>query len=157
MVLGWTDPQLSDICTQKLPSLMTKERAFYASFLTFDFTQIETAFSTLYTAYTTTPQCSYTTNIITSAGYIFTVTAIYKALYEVSPDLANYFALVVQIFYNFTAGLENLIQTSYVVIATYTLITNYSNVSNFQVAAILGYMVRLFLLSLFFDSPQFIF
>ena len=38
MVLGWTDPQLSDVCEQKLPSLMTKERQFWASFLTFDFT-----------------------------------------------------------------------------------------------------------------------
>ena len=154
MVLGWTDPQLSDVCEQKLPSLLQKERAFWASFLTFDFAQIETAFGSLYSSYITSPQCSYTTNVITSAGYLFVVTLIYQSLYEVSPQAAYIFAIANQIFYNFTAGLENLIQTAYVIISTYTLVTDYANVSVTQTAAILGYVVRLFLLSLFFDNPQ---
>ena len=154
MVLGWTDPQLSDVCEQKLPSLMTKERQFWASFLTFDFAQIEAAFGSLYNSYVTLPQCSYTTNVITSAGYIFVVTFIYKALYDVNTQVAYAFAVVSQIFYNFTAGLENFIQTAYVIISSYSLLTDYANTSTQQVAAILGYVVRLFLLSLFFDSPQ---
>ena len=28
-VLGWTDPVLTDACTQKLPSITTKVKAFY--------------------------------------------------------------------------------------------------------------------------------
>ena len=102
----------------------------------------------------TLPQCSYTTNVITSAGYIFVVTFIYKALYDVNTQVAYAFAVVSQIFYNFTAGLENFIQTAYVIISSYSLLTDYANTSTQQIAAILGYLVRLFLLSLFFDSPQ---
>ena len=71
----------------------------------------------------------------------------------ISMKLAKIFGLVAKIFYDLTAGLESFIQTSYVVISFYGLVTNAANVSSTTIANIIGYIVRLFVVSLIEGKP----
>ena len=128
-------------------------KAFYSSFLTFDFAQIQAAYSSLYSSYTTYPQCSYGTNVVSLGTYMFIVKAIYKELAPISLKLAKTFGMFAKIFYDLTAGLESNIQTSYVVISLYELVTNTANVSTTQIADIIGYVIRMFLVSLIVEKP----
>ena len=152
-VLGWTDPSLTDACQQKLPSIVALVKAFYQSFTTFDFAQIEAAYSALYNSYTTFPQCSYTTNIFSHVGYVIVAKEIYKELAPISRKAAKTFGILAQILYDFTAGLEGNLQTSYVVVTVYNLITNTANVTNTQIADVIGYFVRMAVYSLIYTKP----
>ena len=65
MILGWTDKDLNEPCRQKLPSVLDAYKSLLQTLITFDFEQIDTAFSALYTTYTAYPMCSYATNAVT--------------------------------------------------------------------------------------------
>ena len=154
LVFGWTYPAISEVCKQKLPSLITKEKAFYSSLLTFDFAQIENAFSSLYNSYITTPQCSYGNNLVTLFGVIAFGKVTYLTLQEINQTAATAFGLSLTFIYYALTGLETVIQTAYVVLNFYGLLTNASNVSSTQIAYIVAFLVRLFLRSLLIDATD---
>ena len=86
-------------------------------------------------------------------GYIFAAKSIYETLTPISREVAKIFGKLATMFYDLTAGLESFIQTEYVIVSFYGLLTNAANVSTTQIANIVGYVVRMFLRSLIIEKP----
>ena len=151
MILGWTDKDLNEQCRQKLPSVLDAYKSLLQTLITFDFEQIDTAFSALYTTYTAYPMCSYATNAVTQTTYLFVYNLLASFVATLGPQATKIFSSLERVFFTLTSGMEDLLQTSYVVISSYSVLTNFNSVSNTQFGEIFGYFMRAFILSLLYN------
>ena len=91
MVLGWTDSDMEQQCRQKLPSVVTAYQSLLQKLVTFDFEQIDPAVGTLYSTYTAFPMCSYTTNVLFQAGYLFVYNILLDFVALLGPQMQRLF------------------------------------------------------------------
>ena len=144
-MLGWTDPDETDACKQKFNSLVPTYVAALQSITSFDFNTVKGAFGTLYSSYVSFPQCSFTTNTVSSLSYSVVVTQFvgYLAKLGYTASQISFYVLLVFTPYDFfLKGVEFWMQAYYMVTSAYALVSTPNLVSTQAKGSILGWCLR---------------